>query len=97
MLNYELSDKAEQDLADLDREYNNIVRKFIELVSEVCEKKYTPSQKGKPEPLKKNLRGWCSKRLTNKDRIIYRVSKKLDENDNEIEFVEIASCKGHYE
>ena len=42
---------------------------------------------GKPEPLSGNLAGWWSRRIDDKNRIVYRSS-----GDNII----IAACKGHY-
>ena len=42
---------------------------------------------GKPEPLKKNLSGWWSRRIDEENRIVYK-----QEGDNII----IAACKGHY-
>ncbi len=42
---------------------------------------------GKPEPLKKNLSGWWSRRIDEGNRIVYK-----QEGDNII----IAACKGHY-
>lgn len=42
---------------------------------------------GKPEPLKDDKSGWCSRRIDEKNRIVYKV-----ENNSVI----IASCKGHY-
>lgn len=46
---------------------------------------------GKPEPLKENLSGWWSRRITEEHRIVYRVVG-LDTN----QAVEIASCRYHY-
>ena len=43
---------------------------------------------GKPELLKGDLTGYYSRRINEKERLIYKV---LDEN-----VVEIYSCKGHY-
>ena len=43
---------------------------------------------GKPEPLKNNLKGYWSKRITDEHRLVYRV-----EEDNLI----IISCKFHYD
>jgi toxin YoeB len=34
--------------------------------------------KGKPEPLKGDLSGWWSRRITREDRLVYRVSGKGD-------------------
>jgi toxin YoeB len=43
---------------------------------------------GKPEPLGENLTGWWSRRIDDKNRLVYRVL----ENAN----IEVAQCKGHY-
>jgi toxin YoeB len=97
MLDYKLSDKAEQDLTELSEQFQNIVKRFVDLITEVCEKKYALPQKGKPEPLKQNWNGWWSKRLTEDDRIIYRISKRINKKtDKTEEYVEILRCKGHY-
>ena len=47
---------------------------------------------GKPEPLKREFKGWWSRRITGSDRLIYRVEGKGDDR-----FLEIASCRWHYE
>jgi toxin YoeB len=46
---------------------------------------------GKPEPLRHDLHGWWSRRITGEHRLIYRVSGK-----NETQQIEIASCRYHY-
>ncbi|MFC3711367.1 Txe/YoeB family addiction module toxin [Sphingoaurantiacus capsulatus] len=46
---------------------------------------------GKPEPLKGDLRGWWSRRLTREDRLVYRVEGKGAEQR-----LEIAQCRRHY-
>jgi toxin YoeB len=46
---------------------------------------------GKPEPLKGDLKGWWSRRITLEDRLIYRVSGSGDEQR-----LEIAQCRYHY-
>ena len=43
---------------------------------------------GKPEPLVDNKSGWWSRRIDEKNRIVYKII-----NDKLI----IASCKGHYD
>lgn len=43
---------------------------------------------GKPEPLKGDLAGFWSRRIDDANRLVYRA------NDD---FLEILSCKGHYE
>jgi toxin YoeB len=46
---------------------------------------------GKPEPLKYDLQGCRSRRITLEDRLVYRVSGKGDEQQ-----VEILQCRYHY-
>ena len=43
---------------------------------------------GKPEPLRGDLSGFWNRRIDEKNRLIYRVFS---------DFLEIASCKGHYD
>lgn len=43
---------------------------------------------GKPEPLKENLSGFWSRRIDDKNRLVYRIKDGV---------LEIASCKGHYD
>ncbi len=43
---------------------------------------------GKPEPLKKNLQGFWSRRINNEHRLIYRIEKDV---------IYIYSCHGHYD
>ncbi len=45
---------------------------------------------GKPEPLKGDLKGWWSRRITLDDRLVYRVSGKGDAQQ-----LEIAQCRFH--
>ena len=46
---------------------------------------------GKPEPLKGDLQGWWSRRITKDDRLVYRVQGKGDEQR-----LDIAQCRLHY-
>ncbi len=46
---------------------------------------------GKPEPLKDNLKGWWSRRVTEEHRLVYRVIGKGEE-----QLLEIAQCRFHY-
>lgn len=43
---------------------------------------------GKPEPLKANLKGYWSRRITDEHRLVYKVTDQQ---------IIIASCKYHYE
>lgn len=46
---------------------------------------------GKPEPLKHNLSGWWSRRIDEKNRMVYRISTQ-----GSLEILEIASLRYHY-
>jgi len=46
---------------------------------------------GKPEPLKGDLRGWWSRRITGEHRFVYRVTGAGDARA-----LEIAQCRYHY-
>ena len=45
----------------------------------------------KPEPLRGDLQGWWSRRITLEDRLVYRVSGK-----GSAQQLEIAQCRFHY-
>lgn len=63
-----------------------IQKKISELIEDICEHPFT--EKGKPEPLKHNLSGLWSRRITQEDRIVYEV-----ENGK----INILSLRGHYQ
>lgn len=46
---------------------------------------------GKPEPLRENLSGWWSRRITREHRLVYRCI-----GIGEQKRLEIAQCHGHY-
>jgi toxin YoeB len=46
---------------------------------------------GKPEPLRNDMSGWWSRRLTQEHRIVYRVT-----GSGETQAIEIAACRFHY-
>ncbi len=47
--------------------------------------------RGKPEPLKKDLSGWWSRRITDEHRLVYRVEAKGADQR-----LEVAQCRFHY-
>jgi toxin YoeB len=62
-----------------------VLKKINRLLEEI---KRTPFKgSGKPEALKFNLKGYWSRRIAIKDRLIYRI---------ESERILIISCRGHY-
>lgn len=46
---------------------------------------------GKPEPLRLNMKGWWSRRITGEHRFVYRVIGTGDSQQ-----LEIAQCRHHY-
>jgi toxin YoeB len=46
---------------------------------------------GKPEPLRNELKGWWSRRITGSHRLVYRVAGSGEEQR-----LEIVSCRFHY-
>jgi toxin YoeB len=65
-------------------EDKQILRKINELIRDI--ERHSNSGLGKPEPLKHELSGYWSRRITDVHRLIY----SLDEEN-----IFIASCKGH--
>ena len=58
----------------------------------IKETRRTPFQGiGKPEPLKGDLKGWWSRRITGDHRLVYRVEGQDDDQR-----LEIAACLYHY-
>lgn len=64
-----------------------VLRKILAIVSELEEHPYTGI--GRPEQLKHELTGFWSRRINQKDRIIYSVKE-------DIITVEVISAMGHY-
>jgi toxin YoeB len=46
---------------------------------------------GKPEPLRNEMSGWWSRRITQEHRIVYRVT-----GSGEAQAIEITACRFHY-
>ncbi|NTW34402.1 MAG: Txe/YoeB family addiction module toxin [Bacteroidetes bacterium] len=73
-------------------DYNNwaifdikTLKKIMELLKDI--KRDPFKGLGKPEPLKHELAGYWSRRITDEHRLVYKIS------DNDIIII---SCKGHY-
>lgn len=63
------------------------IRKIEKILSELSENPYTGT--GQPEQLKHELTGYWSRRINQKDRVVYRV-------EEEIVTVYVISAIGHY-
>ena len=62
------------------------VKKINDLIKDI-ERNGVSSGKGKPEILTGNLSGYFSRRINDKDRLIYKIVNNK---------IYIAQCKGHY-
>ena len=62
-----------------------IVKKIKELIKDICRNPFEGL--GKPEPLKHELSGCWSRRITDEDRLVYKVSDEM---------ILIYSCRTHY-
>ena len=67
----------------------SMLRKTNELIKEIARAPFKGS--GKPEPLRGELAGWWSRRITSEHRLVYQVRGKGDE-----QFIFIMMCRIHY-
>ncbi|MDO9415970.1 Txe/YoeB family addiction module toxin [Pararhizobium sp.] len=66
-----------------------LLQKILILLKE-CQR--TPfSEIGKPEPLRNELKGWWSRRITQEHRLVYRITGTAENQT-----LEIAACRNHY-
>jgi toxin YoeB len=85
-MNIKFSDKAFGGYNDWADKNEKVFKKVRSLIKEI---QRTPfSGTGKPEPLKGNLSGCWSRRITDEHRLVYKI-----EGDT----VFIEDCKGHYD
>jgi toxin YoeB len=67
-----------------------IANKIITLLNEICK---TPFQgMGKPEPLRYDLTGYWSRRITNEHRLVYSITGKKGSNQQCC----VLQCRFHY-
>ena len=64
----------------------HILRKVNELIRDALRSPF--SGIGKPEPLRGNLKGWWSRRITGEHRLVYRV---------EADLLMVMQCRFHYD
>ena len=80
------SDKAWDDYLYWQTQDKKALKKVNQLVKDIERNNFEGI--GKPEALKGNLSGFWSRRIDDANRLIYRING---------EFIDILSCKGHYE
>ena len=78
-------DEAWEDFVYLEANARQIYKRVIQLLKDIYRNGYNGI--GKPEPLKGNLLGYWSRRIDDKNRIVYKI-----END----IIYIAQCGSHY-
>jgi toxin YoeB len=84
------SPKALEDLKYWKKSGNKIIQKRITALIEAIQQ--NPYEGiGKPEPLKYNLSGAWSRRITKEHRLVYEINER-----HEIVILDILSLKGHY-
>ena len=80
------SDKAWDDYLYWQTQDKKTLKRVNQLVKDIERNNFEGI--GKPEALKGNLSGFWSRRIDYANRLIYRING---------EFIDILSCKGHYE
>ncbi|WP_213290034.1 Txe/YoeB family addiction module toxin [Bradyrhizobium sp. sGM-13] len=80
---------AWQDYVQSQKEDPKILQAINDLVKDI--KRNPHKGLGKPEPLKHDLKGWWSRRITGEHRLVYRLNGK-----SETQQLDIAQCRYHY-
>jgi toxin YoeB len=83
------TDEAWEDYVHWQETDRDVLRRINELLKDARRSPFKGI--GKPEPLKGDLAGWWSRRITGDHRLVYRVAGK-----GEAQQLEIASCRYHY-
>lgn len=83
------SDQAWEDYLHWQGHDAKILIRINELIEECTRHPF--KGRGKPEPLRGNLAGWWSRRITRADRIVYRVT-----GSDQTQALEIAQLRFHY-
>lgn len=80
---------AWRDYVEWQREDLKVLERINALITEALRDPFKGT--GKPEPLKRNLAGWWSRRITGEHRLVYRVR-----GTGEAQALEVLSCRYHY-
>ncbi|MCO4292690.1 Txe/YoeB family addiction module toxin [Solitalea sp. MAHUQ-68] len=84
-MNKEFSDEAWEDYIYWQGTDKKILKKINDLIKEISRTPYEGT--GNPEPLKYDLSGWWSRRITLEHRLVYRVENNV---------IKIIECRYHY-
>ncbi len=80
---------AWRDYVDWQRTDAKVLERINALITECARDPFRGT--GRPEPLRQNLTGWWSRRITGEHRLVYRVRGSGD-----AQALEILSCRYHY-
>ena len=90
-MNFEFTENGWEDFQYWIETDDSIVKKIKDLLNEI---KRGPFQgTGKPEPLRHDLKGFWSRRITGEHRLVYKVEGKKGVNQK----CYIIQCRFHYE
>ena len=85
-MNKIFSEYAWSEFVQWQQEDKKTIKKINEMIKDIERNGHEGI--GKPEPLKHRLSGYWSRRISEKDRLVYRIDE-----DN----IFIIGCKGHYD
>ena len=83
------TENAWRDYLFLQENHPKLIPRVNEMIRDASRSPF--SGIGKPEPLRGNLKGWWSRRITGEHRFVYRVY-----GTNDAQIMEIATCRFHY-
>jgi len=90
-MNFEFTENGWEDFQYWLETDDSVVNKIKDLLKEI---KKTPFQgTGKPEPLKHDLKGYLSRRITGEHRLVYKIEEKKGVNHKCF----ILQCRYHYD
>jgi toxin YoeB len=85
----QFSQDAWEDLQHWIETDDKLLRKILFLLKECQRAPFSGT--GKPEPLRNELKGWWSRRISQEHRLVYRVTGSA-----ETQTLEVAACRNHY-
>lgn len=85
----QFSQDAWEDLQPWIETDDKLLRKILALLKECQRAPFSGT--GKPEPLRNELKGWWSRRITQEHRLVYRVTGSA-----EMQTLEVAAGRNHY-
>lgn len=77
--------QAWEDFTGWAEQDQKLIARLVRLISETAKEPFGGI--GKPEPLKHQLKGYWSRRITDEHRLVYKVTQEV---------IIIAGCKYHY-